>query len=160
VKANLLAPNGTVLMNNSCTIEGAIFARTIVLAGGVQVTMNSAFAAKAPGSASAQKANGNGSESLQAVPEAFALEQNYPNPFNPTTQIRYALPQESHVSLTVYNMLGEEVAQLVNAVQPEGYYEVRWDGRNNRGVAVSTGVYIYRISAGNFVQTMKMVLLK
>jgi hypothetical protein len=90
-----------------------------------------------------------------AIPIAFALDQNYPNPFNPSTTIRYALPQRSHVTLTVYNTLGQRVAELVNAEKEAGRYEVMF---NANGLA--SGVYLYRIQAGTFVQTRKLVLLR
>jgi hypothetical protein len=94
------------------------------------------------------------------VPSTYALDQNYPNPFNPTTQIRYALPQHSNVKLTIHNLLGQEVARLVEGEQEAGFYEVQWSGRNDYGTAVASGVYFYRIQAGGFVQTSKMLLLK
>jgi hypothetical protein len=86
--------------------------------------------------------------------QAFELYQNYPNPFNPSTTIRYGLPNRSHVTLTVFNTLGQQVAILQNAEQDAGYHEVHFDG-----VGLSSGVYIYRMQAGDFVRTMKLVLL-
>lgn len=95
-----------------------------------------------------------------SVPTEFALENNYPNPFNPTTTIRYAVPFDSKVSLKVYNILGQEVRSLVNGFKPIGRYQVMWDGRNNSGSLVSSGVYLYRMEAGKFIQTRKMLLVK
>jgi len=89
------------------------------------------------------------------APSVFDLSQNYPNPFNPTTEIRFTLPEEKHVSLKVYNSIGQEVATLINAVAPAGYHTVQLDARN-----LASGIYIYRIEAGTFVQQKKMVLLK
>ena len=89
------------------------------------------------------------------IPDDFRLEQNYPNPFNPSTKIRYGLPKESNVVLTVYNILGEEVAKLVNDVQSAGYYEANFAATN-----LSSGIYVYRIFAGNFSQIRKMLLIK
>ena len=89
------------------------------------------------------------------IPDDFRLEQNYPNPFNPSTKIRYGLPKESNVVLTVYNILGEEVAKLVNDVQSAGYYEANFAATN-----LSSGIYVYRISAGSFTQIRKMLLIK
>lgn len=94
------------------------------------------------------------------VPESFSLSQNYPNPFNPSTVIKYALPQAAHVTLKIYNMLGQEVATIVNQQADKGFYKVTWDGRTSAGSYAASGVYIYRIVAGNFVQTKKMNLLK
>jgi hypothetical protein len=95
-----------------------------------------------------------------APPDKFDLSQNYPNPFNPTTQIRYQLPQAVQVSLTIYNMLGQEVRKLVNANQPAGYHTAIWDGRDNSGRPVPTGVYHYRLQAGSFTTTKKMLMAK
>jgi len=95
-----------------------------------------------------------------AIPEKFELSQNFPNPFNPMTTIRYALPEKANVRLTIYNMLGKEVRTLVNEVEEAGYKSVIWDGLDQYGRSLSTGVYIYRIQAGNFTQTRKMVFMK
>ncbi|MCX6173831.1 MAG: T9SS type A sorting domain-containing protein [Ignavibacteriales bacterium] len=89
------------------------------------------------------------------IPDAYRLEQNYPNPFNPTTKIRYGLPQVSNVVITVYNILGEEITKLVNDFQYAGFYEVNFSASN-----LTSGIYIYRISAGNFMQLRKMLLIK
>jgi len=88
-------------------------------------------------------------------PALFVLEQNYPNPFNPTTTIRYAIPQRSHVMLTVFNTLGQQAATLVDETQEAGYHNVRFDG-----TGLASGVYIYRLQAGSFVQSRKLVLLR
>ena len=97
---------------------------------------------------------------VKEIPTAFGLSQNYPNPFNPTTNIKYTLAEDAKVTLTVYNMLGQRVKTLVDLEQESGYYTVRWDGTNEIGSRVSSGIYIYRLSAGNFVSTIKMNLLK
>ncbi|MEJ2536372.1 MAG: T9SS type A sorting domain-containing protein, partial [Calditrichia bacterium] len=94
------------------------------------------------------------------VPKEFALYQNYPNPFNPTTTIRYDVKQSTEVKLVIYNMLGQEVRTLVNNRQDAGYKTVVWDGLNNRGSRVASGIYIYRLQAGDFVQARKMILMK
>ena len=94
------------------------------------------------------------------IPEVFALHQNYPNPFNPITTLRYDLPENSYVNVTVYDMLGREVKTLVNSVQNVGFKSVLWNATNNQGNPVSAGVYLYQIQAGEFRQTKKMVLLK
>jgi photosystem II stability/assembly factor-like uncharacterized protein len=86
---------------------------------------------------------------------SYVLSQNYPNPFNPSTTIRYALPQRSHVTLTVFNTLGQQVAALVNEVQDAGYHDVRFDASG-----LASGVYFYRIQSGTFVQTRKLVILR
>ncbi|MHB1687444.1 MAG: FlgD immunoglobulin-like domain containing protein [Ignavibacteriaceae bacterium] len=97
---------------------------------------------------------------VKEIPSQFGLSQNYPNPFNPTTTIKYQIAQDTKVVLDIYDMLGQRVRSLVNDVQSAGYYNVTWDGQNSFGQQVASGVYIYRLQAGNFVQTMKMNLLK
>ena len=89
------------------------------------------------------------------LPLSYTLYQNYPNPFNPVTSIDYILPKESNTTLTIYNLLGQEVAKLVNRIQPAGIYSVKWDASD-----VSTGVYIYKLHSGGFVQIKKMLLIK
>jgi len=94
------------------------------------------------------------------TPEVFALHQNYPNPFNPTTTLRYDLPEDSQVKIMIYDLMGREVKSLVNIQQNAGYKAVVWDATNNLGQPVSAGMYLYRISAGDFYSVKKMVLLK
>ncbi len=96
----------------------------------------------------------------EEIPLTFALDQNFPNPFNPTTMIRFALPKESKVSLKVYDVIGREVRTLVNGDLAAGINTVEWNGRNNLGQSVASGMYLYRIQAGTFVSTKKMMLLK
>ena len=94
------------------------------------------------------------------IPAEFALQQNYPNPFNPSTTIRYSLPRMSDVEITVFNILGQKVFQYNIKNQAAGTYNLIWDGLNNRKHAVATGMYIYRLKAGNFVSIKKMLLLR
>jgi hypothetical protein len=94
------------------------------------------------------------------TPAIFALYQNVPNPFNPTTTIRFDLPRAMHVKLCVYNVKGEHVTTLVNQHMTEGCKEVTWSAKDNREQAVSSGIYFYRLVAGDFVETKKMVLLR
>lgn len=94
------------------------------------------------------------------VPNSFVLYQNYPNPFNPVTRIKYDIAENSNVSVNVYNMMGEKVATLVNQYQNAGYYFTNWDSRNDLGISVSAGVYIYQIKAGKYVKGKKLILLK
>ena len=102
-----------------------------------------------------------GIESGVQKPDAFLLHQNYPNPFNPGTQITFALPEAAVVTLKVYDLLGREVKTLVNQRRAAGTHTVRWDGTDEAGNPVASGVYLYRLHVGNnFVQTRKMVLLK
>ena len=94
------------------------------------------------------------------LPTVFAIDQNYPNPFNPSTEIVYAVPRSEHVRVEVFNVLGQHVATLVNAPHQAGRYSVAWNSRDDNGRDVASGVYLYRMTAGDFVSTRKMMLLK
>ena len=94
------------------------------------------------------------------LPGSYSLEQNYPNPFNPSTLIKYAIAADGPVKIKIYNLAGEEVAVPVNKVLKPGNYEVMWNGRNNSDQLLPSGVYFYRIEAGEFTATRKMILLK
>ena len=105
---------------------------------------------------------GAGASYLKAmpIPTEFALRQNYPNPFNPVTEILYDLPADHLVELFVYDLLGREVIQLVNAPMTAGYHRVTWHAKDAHGQPVSAGIYFYQMRAGSFVRTQKMILLK
>jgi hypothetical protein len=94
------------------------------------------------------------------VPTNFELYQNYPNPFNPSTIMKFDLPDNAHVVLKIYNLLGREIRTLLNSNRPAGSYQVTWDGLDNSGKQVSSGIYFYRLTAGNFSKTMKMVFTR
>jgi hypothetical protein len=94
------------------------------------------------------------------VPTEFALQQNYPNPFNPETSIQYQLPLPGHVRLSIYTVLGQEIRTLVDRSQPAAYHTVVWDGRDNTGNPMPSGVYFYRIESGGFTAVKKMLLMK
>jgi hypothetical protein len=91
---------------------------------------------------------------------SYELSQCYPNPFNPATTIRYSVPRRSDVVIEVFNVLGRKVLTLVDESKPLGEYEVIWKGCDSHGNAVTTGVYLYRIQAGAFSETKKMVLMR
>jgi hypothetical protein len=91
---------------------------------------------------------------------AFALDQNVPNPFNPTTTIRFSLATPELVTLNIYDVAGRRIRTLVDTPQAAGTHTVTWNGTNDRGAAVSSGIYFYRLTAGGFAETRKMVLLK
>jgi cytoskeletal protein CcmA (bactofilin family) len=107
-----------------------------------------------------ERASSTDAVELAAVPTVFQLEQNYPNPFNPSTTIKYQIPQQSSVMLVIYNVQGQKVRTLVSEEQKAGFYSLQWDGKNDAGVLVSSGFYIYRIQAGTFNATQKMLLMK
>ena len=89
------------------------------------------------------------------VPGTFSLEQNYPNPFNPSTSVRYTLPEAGRATLTVSNLLGEQVATIIDQEQPAGTYELRFDA-----AGLPSGLYFYTLRSGSFVETRRMMLLK
>jgi hypothetical protein len=103
---------------------------------------------------------------LPGLPKVFALSQNYPNPFNPATSIRFDIPAGPQVGaglrvrLQVYDVRGRRVRTLLDDVRAPGHHEVHWDGRDDRGVRVESGVYLYRVDAGSFSSMRKMVLMK
>ena len=95
-----------------------------------------------------------------AVPMEFALQQNYPNPFNPSTQIQYALPTDANVTIAIYDLVGRHIRTLVNGQVNAGYHSTLWNATNEMGSPVSAGVYIYTITANDFRDVKKMILLK
>jgi hypothetical protein len=94
------------------------------------------------------------------LPQNFSLSQNYPNPFYPITSIQYAISNRQFVSLKVYDVLGNEIATLVNEEKPAGSYEVEFISHSGNGRNLTSGLYFYQLTAGEFIQTKKMVLLK
>jgi len=152
VSANFYTSNGSLWLKKSTTARGAFLAKYELIEKKVTVTLASAFTGLLKQDELAEQA--------ATLPEAFGLDQNYPNPFNPTTVIRYQLPQNRNVLLKVFDILGQEVKVLVNEAQQAGSYQIQWDGTNATGARVSSGVYFYRIQAGDFVNTKKMLLLK
>ena len=136
----------------------------LILEGGFNSTVpnhNSGYATKPElwPSISLQLEN-NLSSKNNSLPKVFALHQNYPNPFNPKTIIRFDLPKESNVKILIYDILGRLIKKLMDNKQSIGFKSIQWDATNNYGKKVSAGVYLYRIEAGDFRQTKKMVLLK
>lgn len=99
-------------------------------------------------------------ESLDRLPEQFELGQNFPNPFNPITTVEYNLPRSAFVDLTIYDILGRKVRQLIDAEQASGAHSTIWDGTDDDGNLVAGGIYFYRLRAGDFGESKKMLLLK
>jgi flagellar hook assembly protein FlgD len=101
-------------------------------------------------------------EEQVGLPGTFALSQNYPNPFNSATVIRFALPTSKDVELAIFNLAGQQVASLVQGMREAGTYTISWDGRDDNGRALASGVYLYRLQAGNGqeVETRKLLLLR
>jgi hypothetical protein len=99
-------------------------------------------------------------ENKELKPSNFTLEQNYPNPFNPSTKIKYSVPQSSNVLIKVFDMLGNEIESLVNEEKPAGTYEIEFDSHTGEARNLPSGIYFYRLQAGSYIETKKMVLMK
>jgi len=95
-----------------------------------------------------------------AIPTEYALHANYPNPFNPITNIKYDIPENTHVTIAIYNILGQHMIDLVNEEQAAGYYHMQWNGLTKQGTPVSSGLYIYRLTTSEFTKSHKMTYLK
>ncbi len=100
------------------------------------------------------------SDEQSSIPSGFRLQQNYPNPFNPTTTIQYDIPNQTQVSIVIYNMIGKKIVELANGTKEAGTHSIKWNGLDYKGNPVSAGIYLYQTQAGQFVQTKKMMLLK
>ena len=99
-------------------------------------------------------------KAIETPAVTYGLSQNIPNPFNPATLIEYQLAEPGNVHIVIYNLLGQEIRTLVREEMAQGHYSVLWDGTNEMGNQVASGVYMYRMSAGDFTQTQRMMLLK
>jgi hypothetical protein len=97
---------------------------------------------------------------LREIPKEYSLSQNYPNPFNPETRISYSLPKAGNVEIAIYNMMGRSVRRLKNGTQQAGTYEVIWDGRDDRGMSLGSGMYLVRLKSGEFSSMRKVLLMK
>ena len=100
------------------------------------------------------------SSDVKAIPVNFALQQNFPNPFNPSTEIRFDLPENDYITLTVYNMMGQKVKTLASGNMTPGFHSIIWNGTNDLGAKVATGMYFYSINTKNFQSIKKMLFLK
>jgi hypothetical protein len=99
-------------------------------------------------------------DEVQAIPSDYSLSQNFPNPFNPSTSVQFSIPVDGLVTIKVYDLLGQVVADLYTGNAQAGTYNLNWDGKDNSGNFVSSGSYIYRMTAGDFTQSKKMLFLK
>jgi flagellar hook assembly protein FlgD len=99
-------------------------------------------------------------EPAEILPEEFSLDQNYPNPFNVSTEIKYELPRDVEVIIEIYNILGQKIRMFDLGHQSAGSKRIVWDGKNQEGISASSGLYLYRIKAADFIQTKRMTLLK
>ena len=99
-------------------------------------------------------------DEINQLPHAFNLYNNYPNPFNPVTTLRYDLPEDALVNITIYDIMGRIVRTLINSQQNAGFKSIQWNANNDAGSPLSAGLYLYKVETDNFVQTRKMILLK
>ncbi len=99
-------------------------------------------------------------EVSENLPQTYQVQPNFPNPFNPVTRIKYQLPEASQVVAVVYNLAGQEVRTLENNYKAAGYYQLKWDGKNNDGQQVASGEYIFNLKANGYQKAMKMLFLK
>ncbi|NOX38199.1 MAG: S8 family serine peptidase [Calditrichaeota bacterium] len=97
---------------------------------------------------------------IPSIPEKYYLRQNFPNPFNPITTIEFGLPKNSEIRLEIFNILGQKIRILASGLYKPGHYKVKWDGRNDQGIPVPSGIYFYRLSTNNFVTIKKMILMR
>ena len=155
----VIAPNSRLWVQPKAEVEGALYAKLLSL--GVNSRLSRPSAEPVEGE-EALLSSARSSSSAPRLPKAFALAQNYPNPFNPSTSITFAVGGGESVSvrLAVYDIRGRLVRTLVEGNKTPGSYSVDWDGRDSQGRSVASGIYFYRIKAGVFEQTRKMVLLK
>ncbi|MFH1067980.1 MAG: PQQ-binding-like beta-propeller repeat protein [Candidatus Glassbacteria bacterium] len=153
---SVIAPNSEILVKENAKVDGALYAKILTL--GVNTTIGFS---RAPDNV--LLAGAGGPAAAAELPKVFSLSQNYPNPFNPSTTIQYDVPESAAgqiVSLKVHDLRGRLVRSLMGAPHPAGRYSVYWDGRDEAGRQLSSGVYFYRLQAGEFTRTRKMVLLK
>jgi hypothetical protein len=101
-----------------------------------------------------------GPDQSHLIPSRFVLKQNYPNPFNPETAIEYSVPKGEHVLLTVYNLAGQRIRTLVDGQQAPGKYTAKWNGRDEKGAIMPSGIYIYQVTADHYKESKRMVLMK
>jgi hypothetical protein len=123
------------------------------------ITLASAVVASASGHA-AEIVFGNREAEISTIPISYALHPNFPNPFNPVTTLQYDLPEPGPVTLHIYNLLGQKVCTLVDAEIPAGRHSMQWQGRDDRGRPMPTGIYFVRFQAGGVIQHNKITLLK
>ena len=152
----IYAPQSRIKVEDQAEVEGALIGSRIEFKKNVAFTGNLAGhldLSSAPIVAKPVTSN-------QAIPERFALLPNYPNPFNPETTIRFSLPEAVHVQLDIYDILGQKVRRLMDDDLSAGSHQVRWNGRDDRDRAMSSGMFFYRVQAGEFHAAGRMLLLR
>jgi hypothetical protein len=156
IYGTLINPNAEVHFSSNCKIKGAVFAESITLDPKVKFyhhTSPGTFA-KESEVEEAEVASG------QSPVTSYQLAQNYPNPFNPSTTIQFSVPEAGVVQLSVYNITGQEVRTLVSGQMNAGRHMINWDGKDNTGQVMPSGVYLYKLRVNGFAQTRKMTFMK
>lgn len=156
----IIAPGATVSLASNSTFKGMIIANIININKGVVALTHGSSSSLPKLSPDFDESDDAEELELTALPTAFSLEQNYPNPFNPETTISFALPKASEVSLSIYNLRGQLVRSLVSGNLAAGNHHVVWDAKNERGVALASGLYLYVLRAGDFTAQRKLVLMR
>ncbi len=146
----VLGPNVTV----SHTADVVLTAPTVKMIGKVVVLKNGTLRVVSGTPPTSVE------QAVAALPERFTVQPNYPNPFNPETRIRFGLPQSARVQVVVYDMTGRRIKTLLQGQLAAGWHTVRWDGSNESGLRVGSGLYFYTVRAGNFSITRKMMLIQ
>ena len=157
VTANCYAPNGTIYGMFGAKLTGALLGNKVITGIGVQLSLSTAFSGLG-------KAGGDEAQSPEGedpgIPKSFGLDQNYPNPFNPVTTIGYRLPVDCRVKIDIFNILGQRVATLIDEDQIAGSHRLLWSGTDSRGLKVNSGVYFCRLTAKDYTEVRKMMVLK
>jgi hypothetical protein len=155
----LNAPNAEVTLDRNSQLRGAFCGKVLIVERDC-LFLHHDSPGSLPGPENLPKASEEEASSEQSPVSSYQLEQNYPNPFNPTTTIQFALPEEGEVTLTVYNSAGQQVRQLASGKYARGRYRIVWDARDDNGLPVASGVYVYVLKTAEFTLQRKLGLLK
>ena len=161
VFANFYVPNGTIWLRQGTEATGSFIGKDVIVGINSKVALDSYI-----GTGSLEKHHevpfpGQSLFDEDIVlPETHRLLPNYPNPFNLETMIKFELPENNHVIITVYNIMGKRVVTLIDAEMKAGFHDVRWNGKDHSGLTVSGGIYLYHMRAGSYQKTIRMLLLK
>jgi hypothetical protein len=158
LKADVIDGGGTKMISSSHILRGSMAQLTIGKVSSANYTGYIGF--WHPPYAVGPGIEENPAHYYSSVPKVFSLSQNYPNPVVNSTSIRYTLPRESYVDVKVYNNAGQEIRTLVKTIQKPGYYRINWDLRGVSGDEMPNGVYFFRMRAGDFTATRKLVILR
>ncbi len=161
VCANFYVPNGTLWLGSCSTVNGSLIGKNVIIGMNATVELASYLGISTLGKPIVDHDSDLIKEEFKtSIPNWFSVAQNYPNPFNSETIIIYTIPEQSHVSLDIYNVVGEKIITLTNTQMSAGYHSVNWNGKNSRDQIVTSGIYLCKIQAGGHQKTIQMLLLK